>query len=138
MISGDPCVDVRIVRTTRSSEMFAECDFTCARIWATNQPMRYRIRELRKAREWTVQQLADRVGTSKGHISGIETGAREPSTVMLADIAEALNVPVPELYEARSPQEAEAIAHFVTFLDLGDDDRASVIRHARALHDKGD
>ena len=39
--------------------------------------MKYRIRELRKALGWTGQDLADRVGTTKGYISELETGKRD-------------------------------------------------------------
>lgn len=98
--------------------------------------MRYRIREIRKAKGWNVSDLADRVGTSKGHMSDIETGKRNPSTSMLAMIAQALNVPEPELYAAEGPDEERAVAHFAMFMSLLPDDQEAVARIARGLRPK--
>lgn len=48
------------------------------------------IRELRKAKGMTLDELADMAGTSKGYLSQIETGKRTPSIPMLRAVAEAL------------------------------------------------
>lgn len=53
-----------------------------------------RLRELRKDRRLSIQQLADRVGLSIGMISQIERGLSTPSLRSLRLLAEALNVPV--------------------------------------------
>ena len=53
-----------------------------------------RLRELRKDRLLSIQQLADRVGLSIGMISQIERGLSTPSLRSLRLLAEALDVPV--------------------------------------------
>lgn len=53
-----------------------------------------RMRELRKDRGLSIQELADRVGLSIGMISQIERGLSTPSLRSLRLLAEALNVPV--------------------------------------------
>lgn len=100
--------------------------------------MKYRIREVRKSKGWTIMHLAERVGTSKGYVSDLETGKRAPSTSMLAAIAEALGVPEQTLYATDDPAEARALAHFAMFLELRPEDQESVARHARGLLPKGE
>ena len=64
-------------------------------------PMRLRIKELRKDRGLTQEDLASLIDTDRVHISRIESGARRANTEMLSDIAKALGVGVSELFEAR-------------------------------------
>ncbi|MBQ8515611.1 MAG: helix-turn-helix transcriptional regulator [Ruminococcus sp.] len=45
-------------------------------------------------------EVAKRVGTSQSHVSRIETNRCVPSVVMLAKLANALQMPVAELLEA--------------------------------------
>jgi transcriptional regulator with XRE-family HTH domain len=58
-----------------------------------------RIRELRKAQRLTQEQLADVLGIEQKHVSLIEHGKSYPSLDRLVRIAEALNVPLPSLFE---------------------------------------
>lgn len=51
-----------------------------------------RLYELRTARKWSQQQLADRVGCSKMHISGMERGKRELSLPMMRRLADVFQV----------------------------------------------
>ncbi|MCK6511910.1 helix-turn-helix transcriptional regulator [Myxococcota bacterium] len=51
-----------------------------------------RIRELRKRRGWTIQDLADKVDLTKGSISNIERGIKQPSLDTLAKIAEVFSI----------------------------------------------
>lgn len=53
-----------------------------------------RLRELRKDRGLSIQQVADRVGLSIGMISQIERGLSTPSLRSLRLLAEAMDVPV--------------------------------------------
>lgn len=55
------------------------------------------IQRQRKARGWTQQMLADKVGTRQVWIAQIETGGHRPSLRMLEKIAKALKVPVARL-----------------------------------------
>ena len=54
-------------------------------------------RKYRLAANMTQSELAERVGTSKAHISQIETGSREPSVKLLAHISIVLDVCLNEL-----------------------------------------
>lgn len=57
-----------------------------------------RIRELRKARGWTQEELAARAGMTQGVITNLERGARDnPTQETLDKLAGALGVPVSEL-----------------------------------------
>ena len=40
-----------------------------------------RLRRLRKAREWTLQQTADAIGSSKSHVYEMETGRNTNPTI---------------------------------------------------------
>jgi transcriptional regulator with XRE-family HTH domain len=52
-----------------------------------------RIYELRRAKGWSQQDLAEIVGCSKMHISGMERGKRELSLDWMRRLAHAFNVP---------------------------------------------
>ena len=58
-----------------------------------------RIRQFRKAKELSQEQLAERVWISVTHMSHIETGATKLSLPVLVDIANALNVSVDEILD---------------------------------------
>ncbi len=62
-----------------------------------------RIREIRKARGWSSDKLAEKVGTAGAYIREIELGKRRPSLKMLEKIAQALGVSVAELLEEHEP-----------------------------------
>lgn len=74
--------------------------------------MKFRIRQLRRARGWTIDQLADLTSISRGFLSQIETGARQPSVETLSQIAAAFEVPVPDLYSERSATEEALLEVF--------------------------
>ncbi len=57
-----------------------------------------RIKKLRTAKKLTQEDLADILGTDQKHISNIECGVTFPSQ-FLNEIAKALNVSLPELFE---------------------------------------
>lgn len=56
-----------------------------------------RVYELRRLRGWSQQDLADRAGCSKMHVSGIERGKRDFSLALMRRFAAALGVSVAEL-----------------------------------------
>ena len=95
--------------------------------------MRYRIRTLRKERGWTIDHLADLTGISRGYISQLETGKREPSSDMLDTLSEAFGVATPDLYADRDLGD-----HLVIMRGLSPEDRDAVLRHAVALAQKVD
>ena len=58
-----------------------------------------RIRELRKNRGMTQDQLAEYLGIEQKHVSLIEHGKSYPSLDRLERISEALQVPLPSLFD---------------------------------------
>lgn len=75
-----------------------------------------RIRELRRAREMSMQDLADRSGIgSKGHLSNLERGLVRPNIFTIAQLARGLEVDPLDLLAAprRSKRErvVEATRH---------------------------
>jgi len=52
------------------------------------------MRQLRKARGWTLQELSVRCGRSASQLSKVERGVARPSLTALQDIAEALHVQI--------------------------------------------
>ena len=57
-----------------------------------------RIKELRKSRNISQQELAEKINIDQRNLSNIETGRSFPSKSLL-DIADALQVRLPELFE---------------------------------------
>ncbi|MFE6906673.1 helix-turn-helix domain-containing protein [Streptomyces erythrochromogenes] len=66
-----------------------------------------RIRSLRKARGWSLDNLAERAGISPSQLSRIETGHRRLSLDQLTAIAEALGKSLDELVE--SPDDSDVV-----------------------------
>lgn len=61
-------------------------------------PLQFRIRELRLAREWSQEQLAEAARTSQSTISGLESGQNKRVDLEVIDrIAKALGVTAEEL-----------------------------------------
>ncbi len=56
------------------------------------------IREARSARGWTQAELAERVGVSRKTINTVENGVFVPSTIIALKLAQALEMPVEELF----------------------------------------
>lgn len=64
------------------------------------------ISGIRKERELTQAELAERVGVASETISRIERGVSVPSLKTLEDIAGALNVPLKELVDVDHPRKS--------------------------------
>ena len=58
-----------------------------------------RIRQLRMAKEWSQERLADESAMHRTYMWGIEQGVRNPSLRHLAKIAQALGVSLASLFE---------------------------------------
>lgn len=53
-----------------------------------------KIKEFRKIKNWTQQQLATKLNTTKATISNYETGYRSPKKDMLFTIADVFNISI--------------------------------------------
>ncbi len=56
------------------------------------------LKEIRKEKNYTLQQLSKKSGISTTHINDIENRVKEPSFSMMVRLAIALNVPLDKLY----------------------------------------
>ena len=57
------------------------------------------LKKLRKQTGLSVKELADRAGVSQSYIYAIESGTRGANATKLSSIAQALGVPVADLYD---------------------------------------
>lgn len=78
--------------------------------------MQLRIKELRKERGLTVEQLADLVGLSKSYVSEIENGKKQANQARIKKFAEAFGVPVFDLLDQDtiSSDERDLLHSFAT------------------------
>jgi transcriptional regulator with XRE-family HTH domain len=68
-----------------------------------------RVRALRQERGWTIDQLADAAGVSKGYLSGVENSRTQPSGPILLRLAKALGASVDYLLTGEGA--AETVVH---------------------------
>lgn len=94
--------------------------------------MLLRIKELRKARGLTVEQLAQAAGMSKSYVSELENGRKQINGRRLENIAAILGVTAPDLI-ADPAVSADIKGHLDVFRDLSPEDQAAVQRHALSL-----
>lgn len=57
------------------------------------------LKEVRKEKNYTLQQLSKKTGISTTHINDIENKIKEPSFSMMVRLSYALNVPLDKLYK---------------------------------------
>lgn len=55
------------------------------------------VRRLRRGIGWSQEELAFEAGIHRTYISGVERGIRNPTVLVLSEIADALKVPVHQL-----------------------------------------
>jgi transcriptional regulator with XRE-family HTH domain len=53
-----------------------------------------KIKEIRKKKSLTIQDLAEKAGVSVGHISRLENGLKSPTISTLERLSKALDVPI--------------------------------------------
>jgi len=66
----------------------------------------FHLRELRAARGWTLEELAERTGLSKPFLSRLEASDRQPSIAAVLTLARAFGVSVGAMFESAAPAEA--------------------------------
>lgn len=65
----------------------------------------HRVRELRKAKGWTLDQAATQAGLARSTLSKIENGQMSPTYAAVRKLAEGLKISVPQLFTpAAKPQ----------------------------------
>lgn len=86
MTDRDPKSLIRIARSTGGDEDAEPLDLGA------------RVRELRKARDWTLEQAAGQAGLARSTLSKIENGQMSPTYDALKKLAEGLQISVPQLF----------------------------------------
>jgi putative transcriptional regulator len=56
------------------------------------------LRELRAAREWSQNDLADKLGVSRQTINALETGKYDPSLPLAFKIARLFKIPIEKVF----------------------------------------
>lgn len=59
-----------------------------------------RVRELRKARQWTLEQAAQQVGLARSTLSKIENGQMSPTFEAVRKLATGMGISIPQLFTA--------------------------------------
>ncbi len=60
--------------------------------------MKNRLKVLRAERDWSQQDLADRVGVSRQSVNAIETGKYDPSLPLAFTFADIFEMPIEEIF----------------------------------------
>ena len=61
--------------------------------------MKNRLKVLRAMRDWSQQDLADRLGVSRQSVNAIETGRYDPSLPLAFRIADTFGMAIEEIFE---------------------------------------
>lgn len=67
---------------------------------ATPLDLGERVRELRKARDWTLEQAAQQVGLARSTLSKIENGQMSPTFEAVRKLASGMGISIPQLFTA--------------------------------------
>jgi transcriptional regulator with XRE-family HTH domain len=86
MAENDPTSIIRIARESGGSENGQPLD------------LGLRVRELRKARNWTLEQASSQAGLARSTLSKIENGQMSPTYDALKKLAVGLQISVPQLF----------------------------------------
>lgn len=66
--------------------------------------MKNRLRVLRAERQWSQQDLAERLGVSRQSVNAIETGRYDPSLPLAFTISEVFGLPIEAIFERHAGQ----------------------------------
>lgn len=86
MSESDPRKIIRIARETGDTETGDALDLGA------------RVRDLRKARSWTLEQAANHAGLARSTLSKIENGQMSPTYDALKKLATGLDISIPQLF----------------------------------------
>jgi len=71
--------------------------------------MENRLRVLRAERNWSQQDLAERLEVSRQSVNAIETGKYDPSLPLAFRIAELFGLPIEEIFLSPASRSSKAI-----------------------------
>jgi putative transcriptional regulator len=71
--------------------------------------MENRLRVLRATRNWSQQDLAERIEVSRQSVNAIETGKYDPSLPLAFRIAELFELPIEDIFVSPSRRSSGAI-----------------------------
>lgn len=90
-----------------------------------------RIRDIRRERKLSIEQLADMAGVSRSYLNEIELGKKPANEIRLKQIAAALQVPPSDLLDSRA---RDRWTEFTDLLQgLSDEDQQRVVHFAEGL-----
>ena len=100
----------------------------------TDQPepldLGLRVRELRKARSWTLEQAARQAGLARSTLSKIENGQMSPTWDALRKLATGLQIPVPQLF---TPPQAEKVTGRMALTRAGEGQQQATVTYEHVL-----
>jgi transcriptional regulator with XRE-family HTH domain len=101
----------------------------------TKQLLGARIKELRKERQMSQEQLAEAVGIEPKHMSRIEVGGSYPSLSRLERIALILGVPMRDLFDFQHLEDADYRVDDIAGMvkDLDEEQQRTVYKVVRAF-----
>jgi transcriptional regulator with XRE-family HTH domain len=101
----------------------------------TKELLGARIKELRKAKGLSQEELSEKVGIDSKHLSRIEVGKSYPSLDTLERIANALNVEIKDLFEFMHQVRSKELTDNVSKLlkEAGDDKLRLILKIIRAV-----
>lgn len=113
-----------LARPSVYTQQFAIADGICQTV-----SMKLKLKSLRSERKLTIEQLADLSGLSRGYISLLENGKRQPSAEALQSLAHVLRVRVTELID-EGDVGADLAALISIMSALPPEDRQEILREA--------
>ena len=109
---------------------YSTIDSQQARRQNVRMSLNIRIREIRKARNMTLAQLADQASVSIPHISEIERGLKNLNNHLLERIAAALGVAPSDLISGDVDADTARLNELVSRLDASDAARVAAFAEA--------
>lgn len=97
-----------------------------------------RIRDLRKEKDVSREQLSEMTGISRSHIEKIEAGARRPGIDSYCKILDALNAQIAIISEGGSTQEKSAARAQEIFMNSTAEQAAFMIHVLESMAEKID
>ena len=89
-----------------------------------------RVRELRKARSWTLEQAAKQAGLARSTLSKIENGQMSPTYDALKKLAVGLEISVPQLF---TPPESGQVGGRMTVTKMGSGNAQATVTYEHEL-----